>query len=80
MLGAGVDKLTTINDNTERIEAGYVNSCKNGFKLLKPSQLGRKKLQIIVTKAPVIIEATAPSLVARFHKKAAKRDGVIDVP
>ena len=75
-----MSKLPTINAKIERPAAGYVNSCKKGCRLLKPDHVGRKNVQIIVMDAPVIMDAIAPSLVARLQVKAAKRAGVIEVP
>ena len=80
LLGAGVNKLTIIKTNTDNPAAGYVSSCRKGFKLLNQLQFGRKYVQIIVILAPVNIEATAPSLVALFHKNAARKAGVNDAP
>ena len=76
----GVHKLTSTSIKIDGPAAGNVNSFKNGCKLLNPDHEGNIKVQIIVIDVPVIIDATAPSFVALFHKKAAIKEGVIAVP
>ena len=60
--------------------AGYVSSCRKGVRPPNPDHKGNKQVQIIVSDAPVIMDATAPSVVALFQRNAARSAGVIEVP
>ena len=64
----------------DKAVAGYVSSCKSGFRPENPDQKGRKYVQTMVIDVPVIIDAIAPSFVVLFQRKAASNAGVIEVP
>ena len=64
----------------DNVAAGYVSSCRKGLRPPNPDHEGKKYVQMIVTVAPVIMDATAPSFVALFQRNAARSAGVIEVP
>ena len=75
-----MNKLTITRARIDNVAAGYVSSFRKGLRPLNPDHEGNKYVQMIVTDAPVIMDATAPSLVALFQRNAARSAGVIEVP